>query len=170
MNGKIKAVKSNYRLKFFLQTYVLSSNIKILEEEMNLRGKKVDKPLLDEFLDNLIENLDLERVSLNLSNDPNTAKKAFELLVAPQNIVNLLAYKTTKAKEGETKEQYYLRCLDKEILFSHKGNNAFFDKVSYGLAKRLKIQRSFINENKQETKEVLDEYDFLDDNEEVDFN
>ena len=85
--GKIKAVKSNYRLKFFLQTYVLSSNIKILEEEMNLRGKKVDKPLLDEFLDSLIKNLDLERVSLNLSNNPNTAKKAFEVLINTQDIV-----------------------------------------------------------------------------------
>lgn len=153
--GKMKALKSNYRLKFFLQTYVLSSNIKILEEEMNLRGKTLDKSLLDEFLDNFVGTLDLERVSLNLSNNSNVAKQAFELLVkTPKDIVNLLAYEPIKPEEEETKEQHYLRCLSKEVIFSHKGNNAFYDRVSQGIADRLQIQRSFVNETEKEREDI----------------
>lgn len=155
--GKMKAEKSNYRLKFFLQTYVLSSNIKVLEDEMNLRGKTLDKSLLDEFLDSFTKNLDLEKVSLNLSDNPDVAKQALEIIVKePRNIVNLLAYKPVHKEKGETKEQYYLRCLNEEVLFSHEGNNPFYDRVSQGIADRLQIQRSFINETKDVEEKISD--------------
>lgn len=156
--GKMKAEKSNYRLKFFLQTYVLSSNIKVLEDEMNLRGKTLDKSLLDEFLDVFVENLNLEEVSKNLSDNHNVAKQALEIIVKePRNIVNLLAYKPVQPKDGETKEQYYLRCLSEEVLFSHQGNNPFYDRVSQGIADRLQIQRSFVNEIK-DVQEKINEF------------
>ena len=165
---KMRTVRSNYRLKFFLQTYVLSSNIKILEDEMALRGKKIDKSLLDEFLDSLIQNLDLEKVSLNLSNNPNTVKKAFEVLINTQDIVNLIAFKPTKQKEGEKKEEYFLRSLDKEVLFSHEGNNPFYDRINKGLAERLKIRKSF--RNIVNRKKGSDKLNLFDNNDEVDFN
>ena len=156
--GKKKAEKSNYRLKFFLQTYVLSSNIKVLEDEMALRGKTLDKSLLDEFLDSFVEDLDLEKVSLNLSDNSNLAKQALEIIVKePRNMVNLLAYKPVHKEVGETKEQYYLRCLNEEILFSHEGNNVFYDRVSQAIADRLQIQRNFVSETK-DVEEKISEF------------
>lgn len=154
--GRMKVDKSNTRLKFFLQTYVLSSNIKVLQEEMGLRGKseKEIESVLNDFLDSFAQTIDLEQVSLNLCSDSNKAREAFELIIkTPKDIEKLLAFKPAAPED----KQY-----DDEVLAAHKGSNAFFDLVSQGLSERLNIQRSFLNQSKQDIKGISP-YEFLED-------
>lgn len=164
---KEQGVKSNIRLKFFLQTYLLSSNIKVLQEEMALRGKSEEEiqSVLSDFLDSFTQNVDLERVSSMLTDgkSKDIAKQAFEILIrTPKDMQRLLAFKPVGFKENETDIEHYLRSQNPGVYFAHRDSNNFFDRVSQGLAERFGIERTFINENEQH-ESGIDPYSFLED-------
>lgn len=157
--GRMNVSKSETRLKFFLQTYLLSSNIKVLQDAMKLRGKTQEEidSVLDDFIGSLFANLDLKKASLVVSNDENIAAKAFELLArTPKNMQTLLAFKPT----GPNKPDY-----SEEVWLAHDGNNAFYDAVSQQISKKLGFKRSFINETKEDIKGV-NPYNFLNERDE----
>ena len=73
-------------------------------------------PVNKEVLDSFTKNLDLEKVSLNLSDNPDLAKQALEIIVKePRNIVNLLAYKPVHKEENETEEHAIEREIKEEF-------------------------------------------------------
>ena len=164
---KEKVAISNTRLKFFLQTYLLSSNIKVLQEEMALRGKssKEIDSVLSDFLDSFTQKVDLERVSLMLTEgkSKDIAREAFEILIrTPKDMQKLLAFKPIVTKENETDMEHYLRSKNAGVDVAHRDSNNFFDSVSQGLAERFGIERTFINENIQH-ESGIDPYSFLED-------
>lgn len=153
--GRVKATKSEIRLKFFLQTYLLSSNIKVLQDAMFLRGKdktEIDS-VLDDFINSFIENLDIEKTASNIPNaTPDKVRQAFEILArTPKNITKLLAFQLTGPEKSDCNE---------EVLAAHGQNNAFYDHVSFKLCEKLGFQHTFINETMQDIKGV-DPYEFL---------
>ena len=155
--GKIEraeAGKVNLRLKYFSQIYSLSSNIKVLQDEMKMRGKskKEIESVLTDFLDSFTNTVDLDRASLNISRRPHVGKKALEILTrTPNNMAKLLAF-SPKGPNGTN--------LEDEVIRSQSPFNAFFDEVSTGLAVRLNLDRTFINQTPRDVKGIRPYQDF----------
>ena len=131
--------KRAVRIKALSQVYFLSSTVKYLQDEMRLRGKTKEEidSVLKDFLDNFVENLDLEKVSNNLFGCLDSSKviEAFSMFCrTPKDIVRLVSY-----------DPFQTGKVNKDIFFAHDGLNAFYDKVSAGLAERLGIQRTFLD-------------------------
>lgn len=154
--GRASAGRTNIRLKYFTQIYLLSSNIKVLQDEMKMRGKtkeEIDSVLTD-FLDNFSQTVDLEKASTKISEDPKIAKQALEIMVrTPKNIAELLAFEP----KGPDKPS-----INDEVKKTQTPFNGFFDEVSQGLAERFELDRSFINEKPQDIKGVNPYRDFGD--------
>ena len=50
--------------------------------------------------------------------------------------------------------------INEEVLLTQKSFNGFFDEVSQGLAERLGLERSFINETKKDVQGINPYEDF----------
>lgn len=143
--GSAKAGISETRIKYFTQIYLLSSNIKVLQDEMAIRGKSKEEidSVLTTFLESFTKTVDLEKVSEYVCSgtgkvDSNIAKKCIELLArTPKNMAKLLAFQP----QGPNKSNINGEVIKTQTLF-----NSFFDEVSFGLAERFNFERSFINE------------------------
>lgn len=155
--GRANAARTNIRLKYFTQIYLLASNIKVLQDEMKMRGKtkeEIDSVLTD-FLDNFSQTVDLEKASLKISDNPETAKQALDILVrTPKNMATLLAFQP----KGPDKPS-----INDEVVRSQLPFNSFFDEVSQGLADRFKIDRTYINQTIQDLRGVNPYEEFGDD-------
>lgn len=141
---KAKMGKTFVRLRFLTQIYALSSNIKILQDEMRMRGKSKEEieSVLSDFLDSFEKTVDLERASTRITSTPDAAEKALEILLKkPNNIVSLLAFDPKGPHTSNT---------NTEVLKSQTPFEDFFDEVSQGLADRFKIERTSINEIEKE--------------------
>lgn len=135
MIGKADAGKSFIKLRFFTQIYLLSSNIKVLQDEMRMRGKSQDEidSVLTDFLDSFHKTLILEKALSKIADEPETARKVCKQLIAtPSNIAKLLA-----SQFGSESK------INQEVLRTQTPFNSFFDEVSQGLAERFQIGRSF---------------------------
>ena len=155
--GRMNVDKSDIRLKFFLQTYLLGSNIKVLQDAMKLRGKTQEEidSVLDNFIDSFFESLDFEKTGANISNnlDTNVVKQAFEILArTPKDMAKLLAFKLRGPEKSSTNE---------EALLAHQGYNGFYNQMSHKIAEKIGFEHTFINETEQDVKGV-DPYKFLD--------
>lgn len=152
--GKANAGRTFIRLKYFTQIYLLASNIKVLQDEMKMRGKtkeEIDSVLTD-FLDSFHETVDLEKASMKISDSPDTARKALEILArTPKNMAELLAFEP----KGPDKPS-----INNEVLKTQAPLNNFFDEVSQGLSERFGFGRSFINETEKDVKGVRPYQDF----------
>ena len=156
--GKAKAGKTNIRLKYFTQIYSLASNIKILQDEMKMRGKTTEQieSVLTDFLDSFSQTVDLEKASLKISNRTDTAIKALEILGrTPKNMARIIAFDPKGPDKSDVND---------EVLQSQTPFNGFFDSISQGLAKRFNFDRTFINETKKDVIGVNPYKDFDDDN------
>lgn len=146
MVGQAKAGKTEKRLKYFTQIYLLASNIKVLQDEMAMRGKSKEEidSVLTDFLDTFSQTVNLERASLNISDKTDTAQKALEILGrTPKNIANLLAFEP----KGKDKSN-----INDEVVKTQTPFNGFFDYLSKGLSERFNFDRTFINETKDDVK------------------
>lgn len=138
--GRASALSNDKKRKFFYQIFALSSNIKVLQDEMRLRGKTSFEieTVLNDFVTSFTNTLDLEKVSNQIGTD---SKKIFTQLLKPyQNYEKLMAAEIQKPNE-ELK-------FDKEVLDGQNGNNNFFEFVSSKIALKLDIQRNFCNDIK----------------------
>lgn len=140
-DGKRNALQIELKKKFLYQIYAISSSIKSLQDEMILRGKndKDIESVLQDFVYNFTQNIDMEKISSFIGRD---AKTAFEILVKkPANYEKILARKQTH--DGII--------FDEQVLLGQRGRNAFFDSVSSEIADNLEIGRTFIEENHHDT-------------------
>ena len=154
--GMSKAGKTKLRLKYVAQIYSLGSNIKILQEEMKMRGKSKEEidSVLTDFLDSFHQTLDIEKASVKITDRPDTIKKALEILVrTPKNMAKLLAFEPSGPGKSDISE---------ETLKTQSPYNAFFDEISMGLADRFDIDRTFINLTPKDVKGVRPYEDFGD--------
>lgn len=144
-DGKRIAIQKDLIKRYFYQIFGLGATIKVLEDEMKLRGKTKEQieSVFDDFMNSFNSTLDLEKVNSVIGID---SKKIFEILVKkPTDYQKLISSKITK--EGVV--------FDDEILFSHKDNNSFFNKISFRLADMMGIKRSFYSEKDDTTKSLI---------------
>lgn len=135
--GKIKAIEEDYQRQFFTQFFLISSNIKVLQDEMILRGKNKNdiENLIETFVDSFSDNINFLDISEKFGIDENQVKKHFyDLLNGEHNYSEEMASKT---RPNGT-------IFDEEILFAHKDNNKFYNDIS----SKLHLDRNMFSTQK----------------------
>lgn len=154
--GKRTGMINDYKKDFLSQIHFVSSNIKILQDSMRLRGASEEEisSVLDSFIDSFIGTLDIDALSQNLVVDKENAIKQ---LMGYFDINNL---QTDRYNEVNIPEDYpYVKGqrdyvlemagksrregveYDDAILNANNGYQEFYRKVSYKLLERFKNKR-----------------------------
>ena len=138
--GKGKAIRDDIMRKYFSQFYLIGSNIKVLKDEMNLRGKSKEEidSVISEYVNSFAQNIDFEKIGKRFLVEPEKVKGIFASLIGvPRNYSQIMA--SESRKDGIIQ--------DEAILFAHSGNNEFYNDLSTRLAEQLNLDRSMIAES-----------------------
>lgn len=133
--GKRQTIKSDKTRQFFLQVFLMSSNIKVLQDEMKLKGKSKDEieSILNDFIQNFVENIDFQKIANAFGTTLDEVEQYFtQLLESTNDYVKLMA--------GQSRENKVI--YDEAILRAHKENNDFYKQVSFKIAKQLLIKKN----------------------------
>lgn len=140
--GKRKAIRRDVIRKYFSQFYLIGSNIKVLQDEMNLRGKTKEEinSVISEYVSGFAQNIDFDEISKKFSVEPEKVKEIFANLIGtPRDYVKMMASESRKSGIIQ----------DEAILLAHSGNNEFYNELSTRLAEELHIERSTLLGNKE---------------------
>jgi len=139
--GKRKTLRNDVIRKYFSQLYLIGSNIKVLQDEMSLRGKtkeEIDSVML-EYVESFAQTINFEEIGKKFSVEPEKIKSVFMRLIGvPRDYAQIMA--------GESRKDGMV--YDEAILFAHRGNNEFYNELSARLAEQLHIDRSMLLEGK----------------------
>lgn len=137
---KVLTIAEDYNNKFFSQLYFISSNIKILQDEMGLRGKtqqEIDSVISD-FVGSFAQSINFSEVGRNIGKSEEEVIKTFkDFLHTPKDYIKLMAGETKLNKDTNQAMIVY----DVEIIRAHEGNNDFYNKISEELAKKLQLDK-----------------------------
>ena len=137
--GKRKALKKDVVRKYFLQFYLIGSNIKVLQDEMKLRGRTEGEinSVISLYIDSFAQNLDFQKIGTIFSIEPEKVNAIFANMIGiPRDYAKLMA--SQDRPEGDIQ--------DESILFAHSQNNDFYNELSSKLAEQLNIDRSGIED------------------------
>lgn len=145
-SGKGKAITEFERRQYYLQIYTIASTIKILQDEMKLRGKSKEKTdkLLEDFVQSFSQNIDLQKVGEIFGDSKEQVEQFFTMLTAAGNDY-AYAMAEELQKPNETKK------YNEQVLQGHKNFSEFYDEFSRKLAEELHIERIKVGKT-----EVLD--------------
>lgn len=135
--SKFQALKNDYIRQFLSQVYFISSNIKVLQDEMKLRGKTEEEieSVLDDFAGTFATSIDFDKIGQTLGTTAESVRKSFKGFVnVPKDYAKQMA--------GTTRPEGII--YDEAIIRAHNGNNVFYNQLSDKLAQRLHIERSMI--------------------------
>ena len=139
--GKYEAISNDFKRKFFSQIYLISSNIKVLQDEMQMRGKQPEEieSVMMDFIESFAQSIDFKEMANTFGKKEQDIKEAFSNLIGvPRDYTKMMA--------GESRADGMI--YDEAILRAHQGNNVFYNELSDKLAERLHIDRSFISAKK----------------------
>lgn len=139
--GKYEAISNDFKRKFFSQIYLISSNIKVLQDEMQMRGKQQEEieSVMMDFVEAFAQSIDFKEMANTFGKKEQDIKEAFlNLIGVPRDYTKMMA--------GESRADGMI--YDEAILRAHQGNNVFYNELSDKLAERLHIDRSFISAKK----------------------
>jgi hypothetical protein len=128
--GKANAIVGDLKRTFFTQVFLIGSNIKVLQDEMKLRGKNSN--LLDIYVEAFANNIDFNKISLKLGIDEKQVKIEFDKLLNGEH---------EYSKEMAAKSRPGGMIYDEEILFAHKDNNDFYNLLANKLAITLGLSK-----------------------------
>lgn len=139
--GKCEAISNDFKRRFFSQIYLISSNIKVLQDEMQMRGKQPEEieSVMMDFIESFAQSIDFEEMANTFGKKEQDIKEAFlNLIGVPRDYTKMMA--------GESRADGMI--YDEAILRAHQGKNVFYNELSDKLAERLHIDRSFISAKK----------------------
>ena len=135
-SGKGKAITEFERRQYYLQIYTIASTIKILQDEMRLRGKSKEETdrLLEDFVQSFSQNIDFQKVGEIFGDSKEQVGQFFTMLTASGNDY---AYAMAEEiqKPGNPKE------YNEQVLQGHKDFGEFYEEFSKKLAEELHIER-----------------------------
>ena len=138
-NAKTEAGIKDKKSHFFSQIYFISSNIKVLQDEMQLRGKSPEEieSVMSDFVESFAQNIDFKEMANIFGKKEQDIRDVFSKLIGvPRDYIKVMA--------GETRASSMI--YDEAILEAHEGNNEFYNNLSSKMAKRLDLDRSMIME------------------------
>lgn len=136
--GKYEAISNDFKRKFFSQIYLISSNIKVLQDEMQMRGKQLEEieSVMMDFIESFAQSIDFKEMANTFGKKEQDIKEVFSNLIGvPRDYTKMMA--------GESRADGMI--YDEAILRAHQGNNVFYNELSHKLAERLNIDRSLIS-------------------------
>lgn len=136
--GKYEAISNDFKRKFFSQIYLISSNIKVLQDEMQMRGKQQEEieSVMMDFVEAFAQSIDFKEMANTFGKKEQDIKEVFSNLIGvPRDYTKMMA--------GESRADGMI--YDEAILRAHQGNNVFYNELSQKLAERLHIDRSLIS-------------------------
>ena len=140
-NAKTEAGIKDKKSHFFSQIYFISSNIKVLQDEMQLIGKQPEEieSVMNEFVESFAQSIDFEEMANTFRKKEQDIKGTFSNLIGvPRDYTKMMA--------GESRAEGMI--YDEAILRAHQENNEFYNDLSTKLAIRLEIDRSKVVESK----------------------
>lgn len=140
--GKYEAIKGDKEKLFFSQIHLLSSTVKVLMDEMKLRGisEQEIQQVLENFTQSYADTIDINKVAESLNISVVEVQKKFQnYLGYPQDYVKNMSRESRPIEEYPEGFKY-----DEDILNAHQGNNVFYNQLSDSLAQKLHIDRSII--------------------------
>lgn len=145
-SGKGKAITEFERRQYYLQIYTIASTIKILQDEMKLRGKSKEKTdkLLEDFVQSFSQNIDFQKVGEIFGDSKEQVEQFFTMLTAAGNDY---AYAMAEELQKPNEPKKY----NEQVLQGHKNFSEFYDEFSRKLAEELHIERIKVGKT-----EVLD--------------
>jgi len=139
--GKTKILRNDVIRRLFSQIYFIGSNIKVLQDEMKLRGKteeEIDSVML-EFVQSFAQNINFEEMGKKFSVEPEKIKSVFARMIGvPRDYAKIMA--SQSGKDGVI--------IDEAVLLAHMGNNEFYNELSTRLAQELNMDRSMLGESR----------------------
>ena len=135
-SDKGKAIIEYERNQYYLQIYAISTTIKVLQDEMNLRGKFKEETdrLLENFVQSFSQNIDFQKVGEIFGDSKEQVEEFFTTLTASGN-----DYAYAMAEELQNPEQP--KKYNEQVLQGHKDFAEFYVELSRKLAKELHIGR-----------------------------
>ena len=145
-SGKGKAITEFERRQYYLQIYTIASTIKVLQDEMKLRGKSKEETdkLLEDFVKSFSQNIDFQKVGEIFEDSKEQVEQFFTMLTAAGNDY---AYAMAEELQKPNEPKKY----NEQVLQGHKNFSEFYDEFSRKLAEELHIERIKVGET-----EVLD--------------
>lgn len=145
-SGKEKAITEFERRQYYLQIYTIASTIKVLQDEMKLRGKSKEETdkLLEDFVKSFSQNIDFQKVGEIFEDSKEQVEQFFTMLTAAGNDY---AYAMAEELQKPNEPKKY----NEQVLQGHKNFSEFYDEFSRKLAEELHIERIKVGET-----EVLD--------------
>jgi len=145
-SGKGKAITEFKRRQYYLQIYTIASTIKVLQDEMKLRGKSKEETdkLLEDFVKSFSQNIDFQKVGEIFGDSKEQVEQFFTMLTAAGNDY---AYAMAEELQKPNEPKKY----NEQVLQGHKNFSEFYDEFSRKLAEELHIERIKVGET-----EVLD--------------
>lgn len=135
-SDKGKTITEFERRQYYLQIYTIASTIKILQDEMELRGKSKDErdELLQDFVKTFSQHIDFPKVGEIFGDTKEQVEKFFSMLTAEGNNYSY-AMAEEFPKPDKPKE------YNKQVLQGHQGFSEFYEIFSRKLAEKLHIER-----------------------------
>lgn len=145
-SGKGKAITEFERRQYYLQIYTIASTIKVLQDEMKLRGKSKEETdkLLEDFVQSFSQNIDFQKVGEIFGDSKEQVEQFFTMLTEAGNDY---AYAMAEELQKPNEPKKY----NEQVLQGHKNFSEFYDEFSRKLAEELHIERIKVGET-----EVLD--------------
>lgn len=140
-NAKTEAGIKDKKSHFFSQIYFISSNIKVLQDEMQLRGKQPEEieSVMNDFVESFAQNIDFKEMANIFGKKEQDIRDVFSKLIGvPRDYTKIMA--------GESRAGGMI--YDEAILRARQGNNEFYNNLSAKFAIRLDIDRSMVAESK----------------------
>lgn len=135
-SGMGKAITEYERRQYYLQIYTIASTIKILQDEMKLRGKSKEETdkLLEDFVKSFSQNIDFQKVGEIFGDTKEQVGQFFTMLTASGNDY---AYAMAEEIQKPGKPKKY----NEQVLQGHKDFSEFYEEFSRKLAEELHIER-----------------------------
>ena len=117
-----------YKDLYGLQFFTIGSNIKILQDEMKLRGKSQSEieSVVNDYVDSFTENLDFEKIGKSLSRDAKLIKKTYIDQIS--TIGHFVDYIVEKSGYNPKEE----------IAIANEGNEEFYRLIGGKIVDRLR--------------------------------
>ena len=141
-SGMGKAITEYERRRYYLQIYTIASTIKILQDEMRLRGKNKEETdkLLEDFVQSFSQNINFQKVGEIFEDTKEQVGQFFTMLTASGNDY---AYAMAEEIQKPGKPKKY----NEQVLQGHKDFGEFYEIFSRKLAEELHIERIKAEEN-----------------------
>ena len=133
--GKFEALSKDLIEHFYTGIFLMSSNIKVLKDEMELRGKGPEEisAMINSFTKSFTEKVDYRQIAQVFGTTAEDIEKKFKIMLGKRR-----DYPKILASARRPNGKVY----DEQVLLAHQGNNDFYNEIAGSIANELHLTHS----------------------------